>query len=155
MEFDSFQDLLEDRLAQLKPRQLPPKSELKASNVSSLPAPAWARLQERRRESRRLQADNLFPDENRDQERGVCSMIVVQLANDLPYTGVDIWGAVMDCGTLTNRTLQQWNEDCAADAFSVISDIINLVTDFLVVYAACRGEFPDAWIILDYGSELT
>ncbi len=77
-------------------------------------------------------------------------MIVVQLANDLPYTGVDIWGAVMDCGTLTNRTLQQWNEDCAADAFSVISDIINLVTDFLVVYAACRGEFPDAWIILDY-----
>lgn len=137
--------MLEDRLAQLKPRQLPPKSERKASNVSSLPAPAWARL----RESRRLEADDLFPDETRAQARGVCSMISVQLANDLPYTGIDIWGAVKDCGTLTNRTLQQWNEDCAADAFSVISDIINLVTDFLVVYAACRfPEFPDTWIIL-------
>ena len=71
-------------------------------------------------------------------------MIVMQLANDLPYTGIDIWGALKDCGNVNDRTTLDFDEDCASASFSVISDVINLATDFLVVLVACpNGTMAD------------
>jgi hypothetical protein len=161
LEFDSFQEYLEDRIEQLKPRKLdsgesgpgknpgdPEKNEPRDANISTLPSlPALG--------TRRLEADldvfvgdgnDLFEgDRNRALARGVCSMIIMQLANDLPYTGVDIWGAVLNCGSRFGRNIADYNEDCAADAFSIISDVVNLATDFLVILAACKDKFPATW----------
>ena len=68
----------------------------------------------------------------------------MQLVNDLPYTGVDVWAAVTDCGNAMERgrSAEDFNEDCASDAFSIVSDLVNLVTDFLVVLIACPEEQP-------------
>ena len=152
---------MEDRIEQLKPRKLdsgdsgpgknpgePEKNGPRDANISTLPSlPALG--------TRRLEADldvfvgdgnDLFEgDRNRALARGVCSMIIMQLANDLPYTGVDIWGAVLDCGSRFGRNVADYDEDCAADAFSIISDVVNLATDFLVILAACKDKFPATW----------
>ncbi|CAL1158533.1 unnamed protein product [Cladocopium goreaui] len=151
LEFDSFQEYLEDRIEQLKPRKLdsgdsgpgknpgePEKNEPRDANISTLPSlPALG--------TRRLNADlDVFVgDGNRALARGVCSLIIMQLANDLPYTGVDIWGAVLNCGSRFGRNIADYNEDCAADAFGIISDVVNLATDFLVILAACKDKFPE------------
>ena len=143
---------MEDRIEQLKPRKLdsgesgtgknlvdPGKNGARDANISTLPTlPAL---------TRRLEADlDVFVgDENRALARGVCSMIIMQLANDLPYTGVDIWGAVLDCGSQNGRTFSDYDEDCAADGFSIISDVVNLATDFLVILAACKDKFAATW----------
>eukprot|EP00435_Cladocopium_sp_Y103_P056401 s320_g19.t1 len=165
LEFDSFQEYLEDRIEQLKPRKLDPGDsdsdsgdpgknpgdpgkhgarDANDAHISTLPAlPAWANR--RSHPIRRLEADldAFVGDRNRGQALGICSMIITQLANDLPYTGVDIWGAVLDCGSTMGRTLEDWDEDCAADAFSIISDVVNLATDFLVILAACKEKFAE------------
>lgn len=135
--------MLQDRIDQLK-RNLPDQGveSVGTSNHSTLPAPAWAR-------HRRLEADFDFGDGSRANALGICSMIIVQLANDLPYTGIDIWGAVLDCGTRMD-TGEEFDEDCTSDVFSIVSDIVNLVTDFLVILAACKEDFPATWKILKH-----
>lgn len=117
----------------LPPRRIARRPSGKDGTVARLPRPPWGR---------RLEAD--IEARTRGNQLGVCSMIVMQLVNDLPYTGVDVWAAVTDCGNAMERgrSAEDFNEDCASDAFSIVSDLVNLVTDFLVVLIACPEEQP-------------
>ena len=102
----------------------------------------WERPQHiRRMHSRRLQAEIVnLPGETRAQALGVCSMMVMQLANDLPYFGLSVWATAQDCRNAGLGSSSS-DEDCAADSFGVLSDIVNFATDFLVILASCQENF--------------
>jgi len=106
------------------------------SKRKRLPPDPWVRMH-----SRRLQAEIVnLPGETRAQALGVCSMMVMQLANDLPYFGLSVWATAQDCRNAGLGSSSS-DEDCAADSFGVLSDIVNFATDFLVILASCQENF--------------
>mmetsp|Transcript_3436 Transcript_3436/g.6029 ORF Transcript_3436/g.6029 Transcript_3436/m.6029 type:complete len:121 (-) Transcript_3436:310-672(-) len=67
----------------------------------------------------------------------------MQIINDFPYTGIDIWATVRDCEELTWKEGEAYNttlEDCAADILAVFADFVNLATDLAVILATCPEE---------------
>ena len=118
LDFSAFQQKVQERIAEVRLAafQAMRAEKPQQRNVSRLSTLPWLA-------GRRLEAD--LGSRERGNQLGICSMIVAQLANDLPYAGVDIWAAVQDCGQGTKeRSRDDFDEDCTADSLSIISDLI-------------------------------
>jgi len=94
------------------------------------------------------------PDEARKNQIGECAMIVMQVINDLPYNGVDIWAVTEDCTKakikerisekdpdfqFKNKNLQETEEACIGGGLAIVSNIVNLATDVAVILSICPG----------------
>lgn len=76
-------------------------------------------------------------DDRRNYNLGVCSMAAMQLANDLAYTGIDMWATVQDCTSKDEDPSVDNIENCAGDILGIFADFPEVASDLAKIIASC------------------
>ena len=147
-----FKAKVHARILDLKsqPFELPsqPRHQQSRNGTALLPPERWQDLRARFLQDIAL----LGPDETRKNELGACAMMTMQIVNDFPFLGIDVWSATMDCKKAA--TVNKLNKDyglfqgdmpestvkaCTSDSLGIIGSFVNLATDIAVLISVCPG----------------